>query len=91
MEQIIFFIIVILLTGLGVFANRFLHHLNPILLWFPITTLLLLIGLSIYLGRQMEGLGALAYVIYLIVLIPIALVVGIDAIILYIKNKRVAK
>ena len=87
MEQIIFFIIVIILTGLGVFANRFLYKLNPVLLWFPVTTLILLMGLSIYLGQQTEGIGALAYIIYLIILFPIGLVVGIDAVIIYFKRR----
>ena len=87
MEQIIFFIIIIVLTGIGVFANRFLHKLNPILVWFPVTTIILLMGLSIYMGQQTEGIGALAYIIYLIILFPIGLVVGIDAVIIYIKRR----
>lgn len=88
MQSIILFVIIILLSALGALLNRFLFKINPVLILFPILSLLSLIGVSFYFAWTVNDLGGLVYVIYLIILIPIAIVVGVDAIIIYLKHKR---
>lgn len=91
MQSFLFFVVVGVFSIIGVLINRLLIKFSPTLLLIPVLSLLILIGLSLYYARTMEGLGALAYVIYLIVLIPVVIVVGIDAIILTLKRKKAAK
>jgi hypothetical protein len=62
--------------------------LSPYLIILPTFVFLSLIGLSFYFAQQVEGLGQLAYVIYLLVFIPTFIIVGTHATILFIKAKR---
>jgi hypothetical protein len=90
MQSFLFFVVVGVISIIGVLINRLLIKFSPLLLVIPTLFLLILIGLSLYFANTVDGLGALGYVIYLLVLIPVAIVVGIDAIILSIKNKKAA-
>jgi hypothetical protein len=91
MQSFLFFVVVGVISIIGVLINRLLIKFSPTLLLIPVLSLFILIGLSLYFARTMEGLGALGYVIYLLVLIPVVIVVGIDAIILTFKSKKAAK
>ena len=88
MEFVIFIVIIGVLSFIGGLANRLLYKLSPYLIILPTFVFLSLIGLSFYFAQQVEGLGQLAYVIYLLVFIPTFIIVGTHATILFIKAKR---
>lgn len=88
MEFLVFILVIGIMGTLGILLNHFLRRYGPIVLFMPSINLLVLISISLYFAFTVDDLGQLAYIIFLLVLVPVTLAVGMDAILQLRKLKK---